>query len=212
MQQHIKDENDFLATLKILDDNFFTREDVVKIARELLGKIIVTNFNHQLTAARITETEAYNGIVDKASHAYNNRRTKRTEIMYANGGVAYVYLCYGIHHLFNVVTNIKDVPHAILVRAVEPLFGIDVMLQRANKQKAGYRLTSGPGNVSKALGIFTHHTGIDLKSKDFFIAGDGMKISPGNIVATPRIGVDYAGEDALLPYRFFIRDNKYVSG
>lgn len=212
MQQHIKDEKEFLASLKILDDNFFTREDVVKIARELLGKIIVTNFNHQLTAARITETEAYNGIVDKASHAYNNRRTKRTEIMYANGGVAYVYLCYGIHHLFNVVTNIKDVPHAILVRAVEPLFGIDIMLQRTNKQKAGYRLTSGPGNVSKALGIFTHHTGIDLKSKDFFIAGDGMKISPGNIVATPRIGVDYAGEDALLPFRFFIRDNKYVSG
>ena len=205
-------ESKFLASLKMLNETFYTRKNVVKIAKDLLGKIIVTNFDDQLTAARITETEAYNGIVDKASHAYNNRRTKRTEIMYANGGTVYVYLCYGIHHLFNVVTNIQDEPHAVLVRAAEPVIGIDIMLQRTNKKKLDHTLTSGPGNVSKALGIYTHHTGSDLKSHNLFIADDGIKISKQNIIATARIGVDYAAEDALLPYRFFIKDNKFISG
>ena len=204
-------ENKFLASLKMLNENFYTRKDVVKIAKELLGKVIVTMFDEQLTAARITETEAYNGIVDKASHAFNNRRTKRTEIMYAGGGAAYVYLCYGIHHLFNVVTNMKDVPHAVLIRAAEPLMGIDAMLQRTNKKNLDHTLTTGPGNVSKALGIYTHHTGIDLKSENFFIADDGFKITNNNIIVTKRIGVDYAAEDALLPYRFLIKDSKYVT-
>lgn len=207
-----KDEQEFLASLKKLDAGFYARKDVVKIAKELLGKIIVTCFDEQLTAVRITETEAYNGIVDKASHAYNNRRTKRTEIMYATGGAAYVYLCYGIHHLFNVVTNLKDVPHAVLIRAAEPVIGIDFMLQRTRKIKLDYTLTTGPGNVSKALGIYTHHTGIDLNGDDFFIANDGMQISKQNIVATPRIGVNYAAEDALLLYRFFLKNSKYISG
>jgi len=205
------EENKFLASIKMLNENFYIRKDVVKIAKELLGKIIVTRFDEQLTAARITETEAYNGIVDKASHAYNNRRTKRTEVMYAGGGAAYVYLCYGIHHLFNVVTNLKDVPHAVLIRAAEPLTGIDTMLQRTNKKKLDHTITSGPGNVSKALGIYTQHTGCNLQSENLFIADDGFKMSKKNIAATTRIGVDYAAEDALLPYRFFIKDNKYVT-
>jgi len=207
-----KKEQHFLSSLKKLDESFFIRKDVVKIAKELLGKIIVTFFDEQLTAARITETEAYNGIVDKASHAYNNRRTKRTEIMYGTGGAAYVYLCYGIHHLFNVVTNLKDVPHAVLIRAAEPVIGIDAMLQRTHKKKLDNTLTSGPGNVSKALGIYTHHTGNDLQSENFFIADDGSRLPKTKIVATPRIGVQYAAEDALLPYRFFIKDNIFVSG
>ena len=206
------EEQEFLASLKVLNENFYVRKDVIKIARELLGKIIVTFFDNLLTAARITETEAYNGVVDKASHAYNNRRTKRTEIMYAKGGAAYVYLCYGIHHLFNIVTNLKDIPHAVLIRAAEPITGVDAMLQRTHKKKPDNTLTSGPGNVSKALGIYTHHTGKDLRSENFFIADDGFKLSKKNIVSTPRIGVDYAAEDALLPYRFFIKDNMYVSG
>lgn len=196
----------------MLDESFYMRKDVVKIAKDLLGKIIVTYFGDSLTAARITETEAYNGIVDKASHAYNNRRTKRTEIMYANGGTSYVYLCYGIHHLFNVVTNLKDVPHAVLIRAAEPITGIDVMLQRVKKEKPDNKLTAGPGNVSKALGIYTHHTGLQLNGKNFFIADDGFRLPKNNIVATARIGVGYAAEDALLPYRFFIKGNAYVSG
>lgn len=205
-------EQQFLASLKVLNESFYTRNDVVNIAKDLLGKIIVTYFDERLTAARITETEAYNGIVDKASHAYNNRRTKRTEIMYAKGGAAYVYLCYGIHHLFNVVTNLKDVPNAVLIRAAEPVIGIDIMLQRTGKKKLDYTLTSGPGNVSKALGVYTHHTGVDLKSENFFIADDGFRLSKNKIIATPRIGVAYAAEDALLLYRFFIKDNIYVSG
>ena len=208
----ITTQQQFLSSLQMLDEDFYKRKDVVKIAKDLLGKIIVTNFDKQLTAVRITETEAYNGIVDKASHAYNNRRTKRTEIMYAEGGAAYVYLCYGIHHLFNVVTNIKDTPHAVLIRSAEPLFGIETMLLRTHKKKLDATLTSGPGNVSKALGIYTHYTGKDLQSENFFIADDAYHLTKNKIIATPRIGVAYAAEDALLPYRFFIKDNVYVSG
>jgi len=195
-----------------LHADFFTRDDVVLIAKELLGKILVTYFDNQLTAARIVETEAYNGVVDKASHAYKGRRTARTEIMYRQGGAAYVYLCYGIHHLFNVVTNAQETPHAILIRAAEPLFGIETMLVRTKKTKFDYTLTKGPGNVSRALGISAKHTGIDLLGNDMFIIDDGFKISKKNIIVSPRIGVDYAKEDALLPYRFYIKGNSFVSG
>jgi DNA-3-methyladenine glycosylase len=191
---------------------FYEREDVVKIAKQLIGKVLVTNFDGVITSGRIVETEAYNGVVDKASHAYNNRRTKRTEIMFGEGGNAYVYLCYGIHHLFNVVTNVKDVPHAVLIRAIEPLEGIDTMLERMKKTKLDFSIGRGPGNVSKALGIATHHTGNTLFGKDIYIADDGFKIPAKNIIASPRIGVDYAAEDALLPYRFYLKDNGYVSG
>jgi DNA-3-methyladenine glycosylase len=165
-----------------------------------------------VTAGRIVETEAYNGATDRASHAWGGRRTNRTEIMYAAGGVSYVYLCYGIHHLFNVITNLEDVPHAVLIRGIEPLAGIDHMLQRTGKQKPDNTLTKGPGNVSKAMGIYTQHTGIDLQGKELFIVDDGFKIKPSQIIATPRIGVGYAGADALLPYRFILKDNPYVSG
>jgi DNA-3-methyladenine glycosylase len=195
-----------------LDKAFYEREDVVKIAKQLIGKVLVTNFDGAITSGRIVETEAYNGIVDKASHAYNNRRTKRTEIMFGEGGNAYVYLCYGIHHLFNVVTNVKDVPHAVLIRAIEPLEGIDLMLERMKKTKLDFSTGRGPGNVSKALGIATHHTGNTLFGKDIYIVDDGFKIASKNIIASKRIGVDYAAEDALLPYRFYMKDNGYVSG
>ena len=155
---------------------------------------------------------SYAGAVDKASHAYNNRRTIRTEVMFGEPGTAYVYLCYGIHHLFNVVTNKKNIPHAILIRAVEPLTGIETMLLRTGKPKADFTLTRGPGNVSKALGIFTRHTGYDLCSEEIFIADDGLRLKPKQIITTTRIGVDYAAEDSLLPYRFIVKDNPYVSG
>lgn len=195
-----------------LPEAFYQRKDVVRIARELLGKLLVTRFDGRETAGRIVEVEAYNGVVDKASHSYGGRRTKRTEIMYGHGGLAYVYLIYGIHHLFNVVTNVADVPHAILVRGIEPVDGIDTMLYRMKKEQLDYTVGRGPGNVSKALGIHTSHTGISLLGDTIFIASDGVRISPSRIVATPRIGVDYAAEDALLSYRFYIKDNRYVSG
>ena len=132
--------------------------------------------------------------------------------MYAAGGVAYVYLCYGIHHMLNVVTNEADIPHAILVRALEPVKGVAEMLRRTNKPEPDYTLTRGPGNVCKALGVFTFHTGMSLQSKELFMADDGFAYPAGAIHASPRIGVDYAGADAALPYRFYVKGNQFVSG
>lgn len=198
--------------MKKLPVSFYQRKDVLKIAKELLGKVLVTRWNGILTSGRIVEVEAYNGIIDKASHAFGGRRTNRNEIMYADGGVAYVYLCYGIHHLFNVVTNNRETPHAILIRAVEPATGIDEMLKRTGKKKLDNTLTKGPGNLSKALGIFTFHSGCSLQSKELFIAEDGFVYGKKEIRASARIGVDYAGNHALLAYRFYIKGNSFVSG
>lgn len=197
-----------------LKKDFYVREDVVQIAKDLLGKYLFTKIDGKLTAGIITETEAYAGITDKASHAYNNRRTQRTEIMFAEGGLTYVYLCYGIHHLFNVVTNVKDVPHAVLIRAVKPVEGIDMILKRRNinlQKEISLLLTNtknkisgGPGTVSQALGIKTQHSGLDLTGNKIWIEDKGIKIFEKDIVATPRIGVGYAAEDAKLLYRFVV--------
>jgi DNA-3-methyladenine glycosylase len=195
----------------ILPESFYTRPDVVKIAKELLGKVLVTTFDGVMTSGMIVETEAYAGAGDKASHAYGNRRTNRTEIMYRNGGTAYVYLCYGIHHLFNVVTNLQDIPHAILIRAIEPLDGLEEMLARRHQLKLTPSLTAGPGAMSMALGIHTRHTGSGLAGPEVFIEDRGIKIRKADIVAGTRVGVAYAAEDALLPYRFYIRNNPYIS-
>lgn len=197
--------------IKKIDGDFYTRSSVTRVARDLLGKILVTRFGGQYTSGRIVETEAYAGAIDRASHAYGGRRTARTEILYQEAGTAYIYLCYGIHHLFNVVTNKKDIPHAILIRALEPLEGINMMLRRTGKKKADYTLTRGPGNLSKALGLSTAFTGHSLLSDDLYIGDDGYKIKKNSILATPRIGVDYAGEDAALLYRFVVKDSKYLS-
>jgi len=201
-------ENDY----EVLQHSFYDRSNVTVIARELLGKILITSFDNEITAGRIVETEAYNGAVDRASHAYGNRRTNRTEVMFGKPGTAYVYLCYGIHHLFNVVTNKKEIPHAILIRALEPTEGISIMQDRTRKKVLDNTLTRGPGNVSKALGIFTYHSGLDLVRSDIRIVDDGFQYKKKEIAVTTRIGVDYAGPDALLPYRFIVRDNPYVSG
>ncbi|MEJ8842445.1 DNA-3-methyladenine glycosylase [Lacibacter sp. H375] len=193
-----------------LGTDFYERDDVVQIAKDLLGKYIITKFDQQTTVGRIVETEAYAGIIDKASHAYNNRRTARTEVMFGPAGVSYVYLCYGIHHLFNVVCNVKDKPDAVLIRGIEPLEGIDTMLQRFNREKADSSIGRGPGNVSKALGISTKHTGLQLQSKQIWLAEDSASTS-FNILTSPRIGVDYAAEHALWFYRFFIEGHPQVS-
>jgi DNA-3-methyladenine glycosylase len=150
--------------MKKLPAAFYQRKNVLTVAKDLLGKILVTKFEGIETSGRIVEVEAYNGIADRASHAYGGRRTNRNEVMYAQGGLAYVYLCYGIHHLFNVVTNTKHTPHAILIRAIEPVKGIDKMLQRTGKKKPDSAITKGPGNVSKALGISTAHSGYSLQN------------------------------------------------
>jgi len=185
-----------------LPQSFYLREDVVQIGRDLLGKVLCTNFGGQVTTATITETEAYAGVDDKASHAFGNRRTKRTEPMFALGGIAYVYLCYGIHHLFNVVTNDAEVPHAVLIRAAMALEGLDAMLYRRSKAEEDDTLLAGPGSLAQALGIHTNHTGTSLTGTRIWIEDRKTKIKASQISAGPRVGVDYAGEDAARPYRF----------
>jgi DNA-3-methyladenine glycosylase len=200
------------AELRKLDASFYDRPGVVTVARDLLGKVLVTEFGGRRTSGRIVEVEAYNGVGDRASHAWSGRRTARTEVMFGAGGTAYVYLIYGIHHLFNVVTNKKGVPHAVLVRALEPVEGIPVMLERTAKGEVDYSLTRGPGNLSRALGLLTLHTGTSLLGDEIWIGDDGYRPKRSEIVAGPRIGVDYAGVDAGLKYRFYIKGSPYVSG
>ena len=187
-----------------LKKKFYLRDNVLQISRELIGKYLFTKFDGTITGGIITETEAYNGIIDRASHAFGGRRTQRTEIMYLEGGVAYVYLCYGIHSLFNVVTSVKDVPHAVLIRGLHPTHGIDVMLKRRNKKTIDKSLTKGPGSVAKALGIHYSHTGTNLSGNKIWIEDRGEKINGLKLLITKRIGVEYSGEDAHLPYRFVL--------
>jgi DNA-3-methyladenine glycosylase len=193
--------------MKRLGKDFFLRDNVVTISSELIGKFLVTGFNNKLTSGMIVETEAYNGVVDKASHAYNGRKTKRNEVMYDEGGLTYVYLCYGIHHLFNVVTNITGIPHAVLIRAIVPKDGIETILKRRRQEKVTLKIADGPGTVSEALGIKTMHSGMALSEKTVWIEDRGIEFSKKDISAGPRIGVDYAGKDALLPYRFRLDKN-----
>jgi DNA-3-methyladenine glycosylase len=195
--------------MKKLTNDFYRREDVVQLSRELLGKVLVTNIDGKRTAGVITETEAYKGPEDKACHAHLNRFTKRTKVMFAAGNVAYVYLCYGIHHLFNIVTGKAGDPHAILIRAIEPIEGVEIMLERRNMEKISKRLTSGPGTLSKALGISKTHYGLSLLEDTIWIEDRNIEVEA--IVETTRIGIDYAEEHALLPWRFYIKNNKWIS-
>ncbi len=192
--------------------SFYTRSDVVQTAKDLLGKYLVTVVAGQITSGMIVETEAYAGAIDKASHAYGNRRTARTELMFRQGGIAYIYLCYGIHSLFNVVTNVEGIPHAVLIRGIIPIEGIELMLHRSGKKKADSKFGIGPGKVSKILGLHYSHTGLSLtktQSEGFniecWIEKCKQSFDPQSIMATPRIGVDYAGDHAQWPYRFMLR-------
>ena len=195
--------------MPLIKKNFYTRPDVVNIARELLGKLLITQFDGKLSSGIITETEAYEGITDRASHAYSGRRSERTEIMYRIGGTAYVYLCYGVHSLFNIVSNVEDIPHAILVRGITPVDGSQYMLERTGKKEILKDFSNGPGKVTKALGIHYSHTGLNLTKKPYrkfesgiWLEDIGCSVKEEEINVTPRIGVEYAGEDALRPYRF----------
>jgi len=185
---------------------YYLNPNVVEMAKDLLGKHLFTFFDGQITGGIITETEAYAGITDKASHAYNGRRTPRTEIMYAQGGTAYIYLCYGIHSLFNVVTNEKEIPHAVLIRAILPTHGEELMLKRCSKTQITKDFAVGPAKLSKALGIHFKDTGLDLCGDTIWLEDRNMDLSRYQIITSPRIGIDYAEEDALLPYRFQLLD------
>lgn len=188
-----------------LQSSFYSRDDVVQVSRELLGKVLCTRVNGGSAKMIITETEAYAGAGDRASHAYGGRRTKRTEPMFGEGGAAYVYLCYGIHHLFNVVTAGIGTPHAILIRAGQPLQGEALMKKRRGKKTTDRTLLAGPGSISQALGITTKLTGASLLGDRIWIEDHGFEVDRNAISIGPRVGVDYAAEDAARPYRFAVR-------
>ena len=196
---------------KKLSRSFYLSNDILQLSKSLLGKSLCTNISNKFTSGKIVEVEAYLGIQDRASHSYNNRRTPRTETMFKLGGISYVYLCYGIHYLFNVVVSKKEVPCAILIRSIEPLEGINIMLERRKFSLINKELTNGPGKLSKALGITLKHNSISLDSNIIWIENNRFIIKEKDILSSPRIGVDYAGRDANLPYRFSIKANKWVS-
>ena len=193
-----------------LTEDFYQRRDVVKIARELLGKALFTRIDGVLTGGLIVETEAYSW-KERGCHAFGARKTSRNAIMFANGGKAYVYLCYGLHYLFNVVTNTEDIPEAVLIRALEPIAGVEEIKFRRGVLKNDFHLTSGPGKLTKALGIDRTFNGKSLLDDEIWIEESGMKLASKYITASERIGIDYAGEDARLPWRFSIKGNTWVS-
>jgi DNA-3-methyladenine glycosylase len=194
-----------------LPPDFYLRENVLDVARDLLGKVLCSAVDGRVTKAVIVETEAYAGVGDRASHAYGGRRTRRTEPMYAPGGLAYVYLCYGIHHLFNVVSGPRDVPHAVLVRAGVPFAGVELMRERRGSAQPAAQLTRGPGTLTQALGIRTVLTGTPLAGDLLWIEDHGLAPGADAILIGPRVGVDYAGEDAALPYRFRVRAEVFAA-
>lgn len=198
--------------MSVLTLDFYKREDTTQIAKDLLGMHLVTNFNGEKTIGRIVETEAYKAPEDKACHAYNNRRTKRTETMFLLGGSAYIYLCYGIHHLFNVVTGPENAAHAVLIRALEPVEGIDIMLRRRKMAILKPQLSAGPGVMSMAMGLNRSMDATSLLGDQFiWIEEVNNRLTEDEIVCSPRIGVDYAEECAAWPWRFHIKNNTWVS-
>lgn len=199
--------------MPVIPDSFYSRTDVVQVAKDLLGKYLVTHFDGRVAAGKIVETEAYRAPDDRACHAFGNRRTARTEVMFAGGGRAYVYLCYGIHHLFNVVTGPAGMAHAVLVRAVEPVENVELMLARRGMDKLHPKLSAGPGALTQALGIHTSQSGLSLldPTGPLWLEDRGEVILEENIIASPRVGVAYAGECAAWPWRFRIKESAWTS-
>ncbi|MBL7844416.1 MAG: DNA-3-methyladenine glycosylase [Cyclobacteriaceae bacterium] len=192
-----------------LEPSFYRRKNVVSVAKSLIGKLLVTTIEGSQTSGIIVETEAYSWR-ERGCHAYGGRKTARNEVMFEEGGRAYVYLCYGVHNLFNVVTNQRGVADAVLVRAIEPVTGLENMYRRRG-QVSLYQLTSGPGKLTRALGIDRTYNGKVLYDDDVWIEDIGMKINSKHIEAGKRIGIDYAGDDANLPWRFMMKGNRWIS-
>ncbi len=189
----------------------FFRQDTVELARKLLGMLLVRRTNEGVAAGMIVETEAYVGAIDKACHAWQNR-SERTEIMYHDGGYAYVYFIYGMHHCFNVVTGPEGEGNAVLIRALEPVIGLDQMCKRRQTVQL-QNLCSGPGKVCQALGITKNEYGLDLCKADSPLQLIKYRHIPkARIEVSPRINVAYAEEAAAWPWRFYVKGNPYVSG
>jgi DNA-3-methyladenine glycosylase len=191
-----------------LTESFYLRQNVVLIAKDLIGKVLVTNVNQMLTSGLIVETEAYS-YRERGCHAYRGS-TARNKVMFERGGVAYVYLCYGIHQMVNVVTNKKDQAEAVLIRALQPLDGWNIMMKRMNTSTIK-KITSGPGKLTKAMGIDQRHNSMNLIGDEIWIEDRGLNTPRSRIMASPRIGIDYAGEDAKLPWRFTLKENEWIS-
>jgi len=189
---------------------FYTRSDTLQIARDLLGKtLVVPTEAGERVSGMIVETEAYCGIEDKAAHSYGNRRTKRTETMFTVGGTAYVTFVYGMYFQFNAVVGEVGVPHACLMRAVEPLEGIETMKTRRGQMKDS-NLTSGPGKLCIAFDIEKSFNNQDLLGDKIWIE-DAGKLTSDEIVVGKRIGIDYAEEYVEKPWRFWVKNNRFVS-
>ncbi|WP_374076313.1 DNA-3-methyladenine glycosylase [Bdellovibrio bacteriovorus] len=189
----------------ILPQDFYF-EDTTSVAKSLLGKVLHIKSDKKEHKARIVEVEAYLGVEDPACHTFGDRRTQRTKSMYLDGGHSYVYLIYGMYHCLNFVTRTTEHPEAVLIRAVQP-FDAD-----HNPKKKDLK-TNGPGKLCKHYGITKDHDGLKLwkKNSEIFVSDDDFKVSSKQIVACPRIGVDYAGEAAKWPLRFYLKDNLFIS-
>lgn len=204
--------SDSLRKKNKLPSSFYTRDDVVLIAKELLGKFLFTNIGGLITGGIIAETEAYRGPEDKGSHAFNGRRTTRNDIMYAEGGVVYMYICYGIHDMLNIVTGPAETSHAVLIRAIEPVEGVDIMRERRGVYNDDKRLCKGPGALAKALGLAKLHNGISLQENEIWIEERGLVLQDEQIAASARIGLNIEEPFKSIPWRFFIKGSAYVSG
>ena len=193
-----------------LPREFYLRDDTLEIARDLLGKILVVpTETGERVSGMIVETEAYLGAIDKAAHSYGNRRTPRTEMMFAEGGTVYIFFIYGMYFQFNVVAGKVDSPHAVLIRAVEPREGIEIMRERRGRMKDA-NLTSGPGKLCIAFDIDKTFNGADLLGERVWME-EGKPVSAAQIASGKRIGIDYAQEFAEKPWRFWMKDNLFVS-
>ena len=196
--------------MRKLAREFYTRADTLQIARDLLGKtLVVPNSEGKRVSGMIVETEAYCGVEDKAAHSYGNRRTKRTETMFAGGGTVYIFFIYGMYYQFNVVAGQIGTPHAVLIRAVEPVEGIEMMRTRRGQMK-DTNLTSGPGKLCIAFGIDKTFNDEDLLGGRVWLE-DGAAIPPDEIACGKRVGIDYAEEYAEKPWRFWLKNNSFVS-
>jgi DNA-3-methyladenine glycosylase len=202
---------DTLSPLNLkLTESFYRRKNVVTIARELLGKGLFTCIDNVITGGIVVETEAYSW-KERGCHAFGGKKTNRNAVMFEGGGVVYVYVCYGMHHLVNIVTNRENVAEAVLIRAIEPVEGLSTMFRRRPLIKKEYHLTSGPGKLTRALGIDRNWNGKSLLNSEIWIEDLKFKISRPQITCGPRIGIDYAGDDAKLPWRFCLKDNLWLS-
>ncbi len=194
-----------------LPPEFYRQEDVVLVARQLLGKHVYSLIDGQLTGGIIVETEAYKGPEDRGSHAYNGKRTPRNEMMYAAGGLAYMYICYGIHDMLNIVTGLAGTSHAALIRAIEPIEGVDVMRTRRHLFNRDIRLCQGPGALAKAMGLTKIHNGIDLQDNVIWLEDHGLMYTDDRIVSSARVGMNFDGPFKTIPWRFYVKGNPFVS-